>query len=268
MSVTAIRVEGVSFAYGPESEAILHDLSFESGSGEFFCLLGPSGCGKSTVLRLIAGFDAPTRGRVTVNGVAVAGAGVDRGVVFQGDDSLFNWLSARDNVSFGPNMRGASRRECDAIARRYLDLVGLRGHEHKYPSQFSGGMRQRIQIARVLANDPRILLMDEPFGALDAQTRSELQSELARIWSEMRKTVLFITHDIVEAILLADRVGVMRRGPNSGIRSIIDVNLPRPRARTSPGFASLYETINDVIVDEVRATRIRGLEFHGERATR
>ena len=267
MSGTTIRVEGVSFAYGPDGEPILHDLHFESGSGEFFCLLGPSGCGKSTVLRLIAGFDTPTLGRVTVNDVAVTGAGVDRGVVFQGDDSLFNWLTARDNVGFGARMRGASRRECDALAQRYLDLVGLHGHEHKYPGQLSGGMRQRIQIARVLANDPSILLMDEPFGALDAQTRSELQGELARIWGEMRKTVLFITHDITEAILLADRVGVMRCGPGSGIRAIIDVDLPRPRARSSARFVSLYDTINDLIVEEVRASRTRGKEPDGPLTT-
>jgi NitT/TauT family transport system ATP-binding protein len=235
-------------------------VTLQGREGEFFCLLGPSGCGKSTVLRLIAGFDAPTAGRVTVNGAQVTGAGVDRGVVFQGDDSLFNWLTARDNVSFGARMRGASKAECNDLAQRYLDLVGLRGHEHKYPSQLSGGMRQRIQIARVLSNNPSILLMDEPFGALDAQTRSELQVELARIWGEMRKTVIFITHDIAEAILLGDRIGVMRAGPGSGIRAFIDVDLPRPRLRSSVEFGRLYEDINALIVDEVKSSRMRGLQ--------
>lgn len=263
MNGTTIRVDGVSFSYGQGGEEVLREVSLQSRDGEFFCLLGPSGCGKSTVLRLIAGFDAPTAGRVTVNGVAVTGAGVDRGVVFQGDDSLFNWLTACDNVSFGARMHGVAPSECEALAKRYLDLVGLRGHEHKYPGQLSGGMRQRIQIARVLANNPNILLMDEPFGALDAQTRSELQVELARIWGEMRKTVIFITHDIGEAILLGDRVGVMRSGPGSAIREVIDIDLPRPRLRSSMEFGRLYEEINSLIVEEVRASRERGLDQHG-----
>lgn len=263
MNGTTIRLDGVSFSYSQGSEEVLRNVTLQSRDGEFFCLLGPSGCGKSTVLRLIAGFDAPTAGCVTVNDVAVTGAGVDRGVVFQGDDSLFNWLTARDNVSFSARMRGASKAECDTLAQRYLDLVGLRGHEHKYPGQLSGGMKQRIQIARVLANNPNILLMDEPFGALDAQTRSELQIELARIWGEMRKTIIFITHDIGEAVLLGDRVGVMRAGPASGIREVIGIDLPRPRLRSTVEFGRLYEEINNLIVDEVRASRARGAERNG-----
>jgi NitT/TauT family transport system ATP-binding protein len=193
-----------------------------------------------------------------VAGSPVIGAGVDRGVVFQGDDSLFTWLTALENVAFAARMRGVRRKERNDRAQQYLDLVGLRGHEHKYPGELSGGMRQRIQIARVLANNPRILLMDEPFGALDAQTRTELQDELVRIWSTMRKTVIFITHDIGEAVLLADRVGVMRAGPGSNIREVVAIDLPRPRSRSSAEFGRFYDKINRLIVEEVRAARMAG----------
>ena len=152
-------------------------------------------------------------------------------------------------------MRGVPRRQAVELARTFLDVVGLAGHPDKYPSELSGGMRQRVQIARVLANDPEILLMDEPFGALDAQTRAELQDELERIWAQTRKSVVFITHDIMEAILLADRVAIMRSGPGSCVRDFVTVDLPRPRVRSHPRFGALYEQINDVIVDEVRAAR-------------
>lgn len=252
-----IDIDRVSFSYNGGSEKILADVSFSNTKGEFFCLLGPSGCGKSTVLRLLAGFDVPQSGAVRVNGNRIIGPGVDRAVVFQGDDSLFTWLTAEGNVTFGPRMAGVSRKERRDLAQRYFDLVGLRGHEHKYPGELSGGMRQRIQIARVLANDPQILLMDEPFGALDAQTRSELQDELVHIWASTQKTIVFITHDIGESILMADRIGVMRAGPKSNIREIIDVRLPRPRTRSSVEFGRLYERINQIIVEEVRAARAR-----------
>ena len=252
-----IDVKDVSYSYATAGEEILSDLSFTSRSGEFICLLGPSGCGKTTVLRLLAGFDQPTNGAVLVQGGPVKGPGVDRGVVFQGDDSLFNWLTAIENITFGPRMRGMSAGAAEGVARQFLDLVGLVGHEQKYPAELSGGMRQRIQIARVLANDPQILLMDEPFGALDAQTRTELQDELERIWAATRKSVVFITHDIMEAITLADRVGVMRSGPRSNIREFVDIDLPRPRLRSSPRFGELYERISGLILDEVRASRAR-----------
>ena len=257
MAPSAISVENVSFSYTQNGRTppILQGISFENAEGEFFCILGPSGCGKSTMLRLVAGFDMPTEGSVRVSGVPVAGPNVDRGVVFQGDDSLFTWMTARDNVAFGPRMRGIGRAKRQEQASRFMELVGLRGHEAKYPGELSGGMRQRIQIARVLVNNPRILLMDEPFGALDAQTRSELQDELTRIWMETKKTVMFITHDISEAILLADRVAVMRAGPAAGIREIIDISIPRPRSRASAEFGAAYERINKLIIDEVRQSR-------------
>ena len=258
MTNPVIEIDGVSFAYGGDPDScILSDISLTCAEGEFFSLLGPSGCGKTTVLRLLAGFEAPTAGSVRSNGKPITGPGVDRGVVFQGDDSLFNWLTAAENVAFGPRVRGLAGPERRQLGSRFIDLVGLKGHERKFPSELSGGMRQRIQIARILANDPKIMLMDEPFGALDAQTRNELQDELVRIWSETKKTVMFITHDIAEAILMSDRIGVMSSGPNARIREIVTVDLPRPRSRASLEFGRLYERINQHIVEEVRQSRAR-----------
>ena len=193
------------------------DLDIDAG--EFFCLLGPSGCGKTTVLKMLAGFEAPTSGQISMNGRLVTSAGRDRGVVFQGDDSLYGWLTAVENVEFGLRMRGMAKAERRARAMRYLELVGLIGQERKYPAELSGGMKQRIQIARALVNEPAMLLMDEPFAALDAQTRSLMQLELANVWRTTRTTVLFITHDIDEAITLGTRIGVMRAGPRADVRA-------------------------------------------------
>lgn len=252
---TLIEVSDVSFGYDGVAELVLCDLNFHICEGEFFCLLGPSGCGKTTALRLIAGFESLNGGSIALNGAPIVAPGQDRGVVFQADDSLFNWLTASENAAFGLKMRGMGRAERQIVADRYLDMVGLRGQGHKYPAELSGGMKQRVQIARVLANDPKMLLMDEPFGALDAQTRSELQDELARLWLATRKTILFVTHDIGEAILLADRIGVMRHGPNSNIREILSVELLRPRSRSSVDFGRLYEQVNQLIVEEVKLGR-------------
>jgi NitT/TauT family transport system ATP-binding protein len=253
----SVRLDGLRHVYGggrrPEVEA-LGPLDLEIGNGEFVAIVGPSGCGKSTLLSLLAGFQRPTAGAVTVDGRPVLEPGPERGVVFQ-HPNLYPWLDVRDNVAFGLRMRGVGRRERHQAARQYLELVGLRGQDRKYPSELSGGMKQRIQIARVLANDPKVLLMDEPFGALDAQTRAELQDEVVRIWMETHKTILFITHDIGEAILLGDRIGVMRHGPGSNIREIIPVTLPRPRTRATLEFGQLYERINRLIIEEVKLGR-------------
>jgi NitT/TauT family transport system ATP-binding protein len=220
--------------------------------GEFVCLLGPSGCGKTTVLNLLAGFERPTAGVVTVDGHAVQAPGVERTVVFQGDDSLYTWLTAVENVAFGLRLAGATHDNRRATAERYLDLVGLRGQGHKYPSQLSGGMKQRIQIARALVCDSPILLMDEPFAAVDAQTRTILQDELIGIWQQTRRTFLFITHDIGESILLADRIAVMTAGPEARMKTVVSVDLPRPRRRSDPAFGALYEHISDMVSEEVR----------------
>jgi NitT/TauT family transport system ATP-binding protein len=235
---------------GSDEYLALSGVNLSLAAGEFVCLLGPSGCGKSTALRMIAGFMPLTSGEILVRGKAVTGPGVDRAVVFQGDAALYNWLTVEENVEFGLRMRGvpqAARRETVA---ENIRMVGLDGFQQYYPNQLSGGMRQRVQIARVLANDPAILLMDEPFGALDAQTRGIMQIELSRLWSSSRKTVLFITHDIEESILLGDRIAVMTAGPGATIKSIFEINLPRPR-EINEEFLRLRRAIKATIEEEV-----------------
>jgi NitT/TauT family transport system ATP-binding protein len=251
-----VRVERVSKRFesnGRQFEA-LRDLTLELRAGEFFCLLGPSGCGKTTVLNMLAGFEAISGGGLYLEAAPITGPHRDRGVVFQSDDALFGWLTALENVEFGLRMRGADRRTCREVAARFIGLVGLRGHESKFPHELSGGMRQRIQIARVLANDPKIVLMDEPFASLDAQTRRMMQAELVRIWAAAHKTVLFITHDLDESIVLADRIGIMTAGPAARLREVIEVRLPRPRVRTDPGFMECFQRCDAIIEEEVRAS--------------
>jgi NitT/TauT family transport system ATP-binding protein len=230
----------------------VRDFSLDIAPGEFFCLLGTSGCGKTTVLNMVAGFERATSGDIRVGGSAIDGPGADRGVVFQGDDSLYSWLTALGNIEFGLRMRGVARREREEKARHYLELVGLRGQEHKHPTELSGGMKQRIQIARVLANEPQMLLMDEPFAALDAHTRADMQHELLRICRATGKTVLFITPDIDEAIILASRIGVMHAGPASKLKGIVEVTLSETeRERTDDRFSAVYREVHDMIRDEV-----------------
>ena len=250
-----VALDGVGKVYRGRTGAweAVRDFSLSLEEGEFFCLLGTSGCGKTTVLNMLAGFEPPSSGRILLDGRPVQGPGADRGVVFQGHDSLYDWLTARDNIGFGPRLRGLPRAERRALAQRYLSLVGLEGQGAKHPAELSGGMKQRIQIARALANDPRILLMDEPFGALDAMTRATLQAELSRIWAETRKTVLFITHDIEEAVALATRVGVMRRGPGGTLKAVLPVDLPFPRERTSDGFMQVFRQVHALIHEEIHA---------------
>jgi NitT/TauT family transport system ATP-binding protein len=235
---------------GAEYLAVEH-FSVDIEAGEFFCLLGPSGCGKTTILKMLAGFEAPTAGEILMEGRPVTGASRDRGVVFQGDDSLYGWLTAVENVEFGLRMRGTARAERRERAMRYLDLVGLTGQGQKYPAELSGGMKQRIQIARALVNEPKMLLMDEPFAALDAQTRSLMQDELRSVWRTTRTTVLFITHDIDEAVTLGTRIGVMRAGPRSRVKGVLDVALDGARTRTDDVFLRYYKQVYEMIRDEV-----------------
>jgi NitT/TauT family transport system ATP-binding protein len=246
--VTSIQVEGVSKSYTPDALA-LDEVSLELAENSFTCLLGPSGCGKSTLLNMIAGFIEPTTGRVLVGGREVTGAGADRGVVFQ-EYALFPWRTAAENVEFGPMVRGLPRAERRAAARRYLALVGLAEHEGKYPSELSGGMKQRVAIARALANHPSVLLMDEPFGALDAQTREVMQEELLRIWEQDKKTVVFVTHSISESIFLADRIVVMATRPGT-VKEIVDVALPHPRDRSGAEFVALEREVKRLVREEV-----------------
>jgi NitT/TauT family transport system ATP-binding protein len=235
----------------PGTPSILRDFDLEVAEGEFVCILGPSGCGKTTLLNLLAGFIQPTRGDALLDGAPIASASRDRGVIFQSDDALFGWLTARENVGFGLKMRGVPGREWRAEADRYLALVGLAAHADKFPDELSGGMKQRVQIARALANDPKILLMDEPFGALDAQTRAMMQSEVVRIWAETRKTIVFITHDIGEAVILADRIVVMTAGPEARVKAVIDVEAPRPRLQTSIECFQYAQRCHALIEEEV-----------------
>ena len=253
-----LRFSGVSksFVSGDQPEVIT-EFNLDLREGEVFCLLGPSGCGKTTALNMLAGFEFPTAGTITLENLPITRPHRDRGVVFQGEDALFGWLTALENVEFGLKMRQipkAARRE---RAISFLNLVGLRGHGDKFPHELSGGMKQRIQIARVLANDPKIVLMDEPFAALDAQTRKMMQDELVRIWSESQKTILFITHDIEESIILADRVGIMTAGPKARLRATIEIALDRPRARTDSGFIEYYRKCSEIIEEEVKRSLTR-----------
>ena len=249
----SIVFHNVDFRFEPAAQTIIRDLSFHIAAGEFFVLLGPSGCGKSTVLNLIAGFEMPAKGEILAGGRIVSGPGRDRVVIFQESDSLYSWLNVLDNVAFPLRVLGIAAAERTSRALEALKLVGLQGQEKKYPAQLSGGMKQRTQIARALVLDSPILLMDEPFAALDAQTRAIQQDELVQLSMRMKRTVLFITHDIGEAILLGDRVGIMRAGPESSLKDILSVELPRPRRRSSPEFGQLYERINQSISDEVRS---------------
>jgi NitT/TauT family transport system ATP-binding protein len=247
----AIRLADVrmSFSGGPHrsSYVALDRVDLEVRRGEFFCLLGPSGCGKTSLLNLVAGFVEPTAGVVEISGHPVTRPDKDRGVVFQSDRALFDWLTVEENVSFGPRLRGTSESQWRPQVDEMLKLVGLWDHRGKLPRELSGGMKQRVQIARVLANDPDILLMDEPFAALDAYTRARMQKEVTRIWEVWRRTVLFVTHDIAEAIWLADRIGIMSQGPGSRIGQIFDVDLPRPRERMDTRFTELFNKLSEAI---------------------
>ena len=250
-----IDFAGVSFAYAQGGAPILAGLNLSLRQSEFFMLLGPSGCGKTTVLNLLAGFEAPSSGSIQLAGKPIGGPGVERAVIFQGDDSLLGWLSAVDNVEFGLRVAGVPRQERRRRAVQALQLVGLGGQGQKLPHELSGGMKQRVQIARALVGQSEVLLMDEPFAALDAQTRSTLQDELSRLWVGTPRTVLFITHDISEAIILGDRIGVMRAGPGSRIKEIVVNDLPRPRRRGDPLFGALYDRIEGAVAEEVRRSK-------------
>ena len=259
-----LRLHGVSKAFidprTMRSTLAVTDVDLTIQAGEFICIVGPSGCGKSTVMNIIAGLDTPSAGTIEMSGALVSGPGADRGVMFQ-DYALFPWLTVAQNIGFGLRNgtpgTGMTRAQVDERVRAHVELVRLTGSEAKFPHQLSGGMRQRVALARLLANGPEVLLMDEPLGALDAQTRLILQIELLRIWGETapqaeRKTAVFITHDIEEAVFLADRVVVMSRHPGR-IRAIISVDLPRPRderIRAASRFAQLSEEIWGLIRDE------------------
>ena len=246
--MSKVVVDGVSKVFG--STRALERIDLEITDNDFLCILGPSGCGKSTLLRIVAGLEVPSTGRALLDGQPVERPGPDRGMVFQ-SYTLFPWLTVRENVLFGSRAR-------EEVADRLIARVGLKGFEKHYPKQLSGGMQQRTALARALANDPKILLLDEPFGALDNQTRALMQELLLGIWEADRKTVLFVTHDIDEAIFMASRVAVMSARPGR-VKTIVPVGLPHPRhytMKTTPDFSALKA----ILTEEIRLEAIKAME--------
>lgn len=261
----SIAIVGLSKRYRPYARAeallALDNIDLQVARGEFLSILGPSGCGKSTLLHVIAGLTDAV-GDIRVHGRKVDGPDLDRGVVFQ-DYALFPWRTVLDNVAFGLEIKQLPAAEREEIARRHIAAVGLQGFEHRYPAQLSGGMKQRVAIARALAFDPEVLLMDEPFAALDAQTREILQEELLRIWERTGKTVIFVTHSLDEAVFLSQRVVVITARPGR-IKAVVDIDLPSPRyehdVRSSPQFSAVRHQLRELLADEVSKVNSAALE--------
>ena len=250
IAARGLRKEFVDISRQAEIVA-LSSIDLDIGEDEFLTILGPSGCGKSTLLNIIAGFEQPTNGEVQLDGQIIRDPGPDRGVVFQ-EYALFPWLNVAQNIEFGLRERGVPKSERKDRVGRQISAVGLDGFEGRFPQELSGGMRQRVALARVLVNDPKILLMDEPFAALDAQTRTIMQTELLRVWRAERRTALLITHNIEEAVLLGDRIVVMTARPGR-IKEIVNVKLPRPRDVTSAEFNDIRRYVASLLESEVQA---------------
>jgi NitT/TauT family transport system ATP-binding protein len=259
-SAAMIEIDHVSQTFqtsGRQSHLAISDISLRIEDGAFVSILGPSGCGKSTLLYIVGGFVNPTEGVAKVKGTAITGPGPDRGPVFQ-EFALFPWKNVLGNVMYGLRQQGVPRAEAEAQSRRLIEMVGLKGFENFYPKELSGGMKQRVAIARTLAYKPAVLLMDEPFGALDAHTRTRLQNDLLNIWERDRKTVLFVTHSVDEAVFLSDKVVVMTRAPGR-IKQIVEIDLPRPRRRADLLLDPRYQKyvvdierlIDDTGIDEL-----------------
>ena len=252
MSEGEIVIEGVSKVYKPDSPApvrALEETSLRVASGRFVCIVGPSGCGKSTLLSMVAGLIRPSSGSIRVGGAPVTGPGPERGLVFQ-EYGLFPWLTVRGNIGFGLSCRGVAAGERNAIVDKYVKLTGLSGFENRYPSELSGGMKQRVAIGRTLANGPRVLLMDEPFGAVDALTRESLQDELLQLWRVERKTILFVTHSMMEAAYLADEIVMLGARPGR-VFATLSVPLEHPRRRSDRAFLSFYSEAEEAFKKEV-----------------
>ncbi len=251
MSTLSIRNLAKTYfdPYAGEHVNAVRDISLDVEQGEFVSVVGPSGCGKTTVLNMIAGFIPHSGGEILLNGKAIDGPGPERGVVFQ-SFALFPWKTVLDNVGFGPKMRGVPKAERDKIAHEYLALAGLTHAANRYPNELSGGMQQRVGVVRALANNPAVLLMDEPFASVDAQTRMTLQEELTRIWQERRPTVIFITHDVPEAVFLANRVVVLSKGR---VLDQIKVDLPRPRVWDSLIEDDTFKKLSAQVLHMVRS---------------
>lgn len=273
MSQPFLKMEGLAKRY-PASKTselftVFENVNFGLEKGEFACVIGHSGCGKSTILNILAGLDSPSEGGVIMNGREVRGPSIERGVVFQ-NYSLMPWKTALQNVIFGVKARWKkwSKEEVKSHSLKYLEMVGLKGSEHKKPSELSGGMRQRVSIARAFATQPELLLLDEPFGALDALTRGVIQDELIKIWSDTQQTVFMITHDVDEAILLADTIFLMTNGPNANVVEAIQINIPRPRNRATiinhPGYYKIRNYLVNFLVNRSGALAGKHSGFDGK----
>lgn len=237
-----------TFKHGKTERTVLNALNLKIHKREFICVIGPSGCGKSTFSRVVAGLDAYSSGEILVDGKAITGPSPERGMVFQGY-TLFPWKTVKENVMFGPLMKGQSQATAEAHAREWINIIGLDKYENQYPHELSGGMKQRVAIARALVNEPKILLMDEPFGALDPHTRQKMQRHLMDLWQNIDITIIFVTHDMDEAILLADRIVALKANPGE-IKEIIEVNLPRPRhpdVMLTPEFKKLRQHVDQLV---------------------
>jgi NitT/TauT family transport system ATP-binding protein len=256
---SSISISSLSkvFSQGKKEVVALSGFDLEVRDGEFVCLLGPSGCGKTTVLRIVAGLEEKTSGSVKLKNREISSPGSDRGMVFQ-EFALFPWRTVRKNIEFGLEVKGVSEGGRSKISSSLIELVGLKGFENAHPKELSGGMKQRVGIARALANEPAVLLMDEPFGSLDAQTRNLMQKELLRIWSATRKTILFVTHSVDEAVFLADRIVVMTARPGK-VREAIEVDLRRPRDRTSKEFIAVRGKVLTELDEEFEKARAKEL---------
>ena len=235
--------------YAGANVTAVHDISLKINQGEFISIVGPSGCGKTTLLNMIAGFLPISGGSITIDDKPIKGPGPDRGVVFQ-TFALFPWKTVIDNVGFGPRMRGLPKKECDQLALEFLSLVGLEHVAQKYPNELSGGMQQRVGVVRALANNPDVLLMDEPFASVDAQTRMTLQEELTKIWQERRPTILFITHDVAESVFLADRVVVLSKGR---VLEDMPIQLQRPRVWENLIEDDTFKALSSQVLNKVRS---------------
>ena len=253
MGKSKIKLKAVNltkiFDQGDRKVVALKDFNLEVRENEFTVIVGPSGCGKSTFLHIAAGFEKPTEGEILLDGKPVTKPGPDRGFVFQ-EPNLYPWRTVLGNIMFGLEVMGVPKKEAEKKAMEYVKMVGLTGFENAYPHTLSGGMKQRVGIARALAYDPEVLLMDEPFGALDAQTRKVMQRELIRIWEKTKKTVVFVTHSVIEAVYLADTIVVMTARPGR-VKGIIDVDLPRPRNYTDKRYLSIREKVLNLLEEEV-----------------
>ena len=246
-----------TFQMGADQVQALRSVNLSIDKGEFVCLIGASGCGKSTLLRIIAGFEQTSSGQVSLYEHAITGPGSDRGMVFQ-DYALFPWMTVRENISFGPRQKGLAKKYIDELTGEYLNMVGLEKFAGRFPHQLSGGMKQRVAIARVLANECELLLMDEPFGALDALTRESLQQELLEIWARTKVTVIFVTHSVEEAVLLSDRVVVMTAGPGR-VEADIAIELARPREVSAIDFNQVRRDITQRLTSHVAPRELKAV---------